>query len=610
MIRTAVSFALACSLVGCVAPVEDVESSSAPIVDGDLGGNPAVVFVQNNRGGYCTGSLIGERVVLTAKHCVQRPFDPGPVRPEEMSVGVGDTFRRLTTVLRVQSISTTPGMYTETARGGVDSSLIGMDVAVMILQAGAPGVTPLEISRESHETLTGETITAVGYGTTPSGEFGTKYTTTGRVTGTTPNLIYVGPVFCQGDSGGPAINEMGTVSGVVSFGAGSCGSGYGAYNAIFPYLDMIDAALTEAGMCLNNGDEVCDGADNDCNGEVDEICTPIGGACDESLECVGLMCQDTPSGRRCTAPCDPLRPDTGCGPDLYCARTSGCEGLCVPIEGAADQPLGTPCTTDSECVSLFCDDPGDGNRRCLAPCEGDAAICLAGEACAANPGDCGGCVDETILAAMRGIGESCDDDEICRSGQCFDDNGRSYCTVDCAMDDDCPDSFHCREGVCASGPRGDLGDPCVSEGDCLMNTFCATQGERSWCTRLCVVEDCPEGFSCVEAGGTVICAPDGGLVGDSCAADAECLTGLCVERGVTGSVCARMCSPETPCSAGFDCERIGDGTESVCVRPLPEVVEEGGGCSVGVSRRPSGGRVIWLALLALVWIGRRRWRDR
>ncbi len=600
--------ALVLTGVACAAPddVSDVAVTEAPIVDGELGGLDAVVLLQNYRsGGLCTGSLIAERVVLTAKHCVQEPFAEGPARPQDIVVGVGDSVRSVTHVLRPQTITTTPGIYTENSQGGLDRSLIGKDVALIVLQSGAPGVEPLPIRRETHTTLRGQTITAIGFGQTPAGRSGVKYTTTGVITAVDTDLIYVGAITCQGDSGGPAITEDGEVAGVVSFGAGDCGTGYGAYNAIENYFDLIDAALLEAGSCLNDGEERCDGADNDCDDAVDETCTALGEACGANFECLGTNCAETSEGQICTAACDPLRPDFGCDPGLYCARTSGCDGLCVPIGmGAQTLGLGTACTFDSQCESLYCADPGDGNMRCLQACRGDAAMCLAGEACAANPGDCGGCVAEEILIADRGIGERCEVSTDCRSGACFEDAGRRYCSRACAGDPDCPDAFHCRDSACVAGPRGDIGEPCAGNGDCVMGTFCATRGSQSWCTRVCGDEECPDGFSCVEAAGTQICAPDLGLLGDACVGNDDCVTDTCATADGE-SVCTRECSSDAPCAPGFECRRVGGGSSTgVCVAPAGET--DGGGCSVSPRRgAPLGLGFIALGAVAL-FLRRRR----
>lgn len=610
MMRLALCALSLCVVLGCAAvPPDDVGSAPAPIVNGTLGGDPAVVVLQNYaNGGLCTGSLIAERVVLTAKHCVQEAFADGPVSPNSMIVGIGDDARRLSRTLRVQSIYTTPGRYTEDSRGGVGRDLVGSDVAVMVLQTGAP-VTPLEIMRESHQSLRGQIITAVGYGQTPSGQVGVKYTAMGRVTGTDSNLIYVGALTCQGDSGGPAITSENLVAGVTSFGAGSCGSGYGAYNAIFPFLDLIDMALMEAGSCLNDGEERCDGSDNDCDDLVDETCTPIGGPCGSDLECVGLTCRETAVGRICTSPCDPLRPDFGCDEGMYCGRTTGCEGYCVPMMGAAALPLDAECTAHDACASLFCGDPGDGRRRCLAPCRGDAGMCLAGEACAANPTECGGCVPAEILFADRGLGEACSTAAECRSGNCLEDAGRSYCTRSCTADADCGSGYHCRDGMlCVSGPRGDVGSPCVTNGDCGDGTFCVTAGERTWCTETCGTEMCPEGFSCVDAGPAMVCAPDLALLGEVCATNEECVTNLCVTRsGSSVSECSQMCSADAPCAPGFECRRTADGATAVCVRPAAETDGGGGGCSVTRSgeRGPIGLWLVGFVAVGLVLFRRR-----
>jgi len=605
MKRQALCALVACALVGCTtAPPDDVAAAEAGIVNGTAGGIDSVVVLQNySSGGLCTGSLISERVVLTAKHCVQEAFEAGPVSPSSMIVGIGDNVRRLSRTLRVQSITATPGMYTIDSRGSIGRELIGTDVAVMILQTGVSGVEPLDILRESHTGLTGQTVTAVGYGRTPSGEVGQKYTAMGRVQGTDARLIYVGALTCQGDSGGPAITEDGVIAGVTSFGAGGCGSGYGAYNAIFPYLDLIDAALNEAGSCLNNGEETCDGADNDCDDLVDETCTPIGGTCSSSDECVGLTCRLTSGGRICTQPCDPLRPDFGCEPGFICERGDGCEGYCVPNDLSADLPLGADCTSNGECGSLYCADPGDGRQRCLQPCRGDEGMCLAGEACAANPGDCAGCVDADILVADRGLGEECSAPEECRSGDCFEDAGRRYCTRACGADSECPDGYHCRDGErCVAGPRGEVGTPCVTSGDCNEGLFCASDGSRSWCTETCD-DDCPDGFACVAAGGTMVCAPDLGLLGDACMTGDECVSNLCVI-----GECSQMCGADAPCAPGFECRRTDDTTAAVCIRPEPLAEEDGGGCSVGArpGRAPVGAGLLGLAVAGLFLLRRRR----
>jgi len=604
------------SIVGCSHPSADmVTSTSHPIVDGTraAGNYPAVVLVLNRAGGMCTGSLIAPRVVLTAKHCVQSAEASEPTAPGYFVVGIGDSLRGLTRSYSVQAVRTTPGVYTS-GRRGLDGALVGIDVALLTLTQGAT-IEPLGIHRENPRNLVRDEVRSVGFGQIPSGSSGVKYHTTTTVSGIMGNVIYSGPTICQGDSGGPLMTLDGEVFGVASFGSGGCGSGLNGYNNVYGFLDMIDEVVADSGACLNNGEEVCDSYDNDCDDAVDEGCADVGDPCADSDDCVGgsdagPTCQDSLAGRICTVACDGLRPAASCTAGFYCAVSSGCEGQCIP-GSAGGRPYDETCEEDTDCMSLKCIDPGDGRRRCLTPCEGDAGRCLAGEACVANPGECGGCVDAEILVALRGLGEPCAADGECRSGICFSDAEEAgYCSRDCDSDEACADGYHCRVGEpprCVRGNREGIGSSCRTNEDCHEGGFCATLNGVSWCTDFCPPVECPDGYSCVDVGDDLgLCAPASGLTGARCETAEDCLSGLCAETA-DGTLCTRYCGPDAPCGPGFECQRTEDGASAICVPSQAEPNRpESGGCAVGQPRSQGAGAWAALLLIGFAWWSRRR----
>lgn len=588
--------ALALGLAGCVA-AGDVGASEQTIVNGTVEtGRPAVVYMYRFDGAACTGAIIAPQVVLTADHCVEG------ASARSIRVYVGSSRGSFTSEHRVSEVRQIPG------GGGIG---IGQpnDVALLVLSAPA-GEEPMEIARDAPTRLRGTTVTAVGFGQTPSGGSGTKLTTTTTVEDVGGGFIFVEPAVCSGDSGGPLIGEDGLIYGVASFiyspdgmTEPRCGSAPGAYNEIHRHLEFIDEVLRDTGVCVPRGDEVCNGEDDDCDGTVDEGCTPLGEACESGSECVGGFCDETIAGRVCTSECDPMRPELGCGPGFYCAA-DGCEGRCVP-GNPGELPHGAECTSNTECASLFCVDPGDGERRCLEPCRSDAGLCLAGEVCTAPSGGCGACVPSAIFGGSRGLGEPCEGDGQCRGDMvCRESGDIRECASSCSEASACAAGFECREGLCIRDRRQGVGGVCLDHADCPA-AVCAAQGERRWCTVQCGgPEDCPSGFDCVPGGGTMVCAPMLALEGEACASDAECASGLCLVSGEEG-VCTSLCSGEDACAAGLECRRTEDGMRSVCLAPARPAESGGGGCSAS---HPGGGAA-WLAglLLALgLALARRR----
>lgn len=588
--------------LGCMAAPVDVSTES--IVGGAREtAYPSVYFMYRLDGAACTAALISPRVVLTARHCVVNSAGTAAASPSLFRLYRGTDERTFDAEYRVSRVEIIPGSTDDLMNGRAE------DVALLVLASASPDA-PYDIARErTAGSITGEESMAVGFGQRPSGGSGTKYRVATTVTQYYQGLIFVDPTVCSGDSGGPLIGPDGLVYGVASFiyspdgrSQPRCGTAPGAYNEIHRHVEWINGVIESVGDGCFPEDEICDGIDNDCNEQVDEVCSALGEACEDSAVCVGGLCAATPAGTVCTQACDPMRPTIGCPPSFYCASTAGsCDGFCVPGTLAA-APLETLCSADTECASGLCRDPGDGRRRCLDPCRGDRGDCLDGDVCVAADGACSVCIDAGTFTGPRGLGEVCMNDAECRSGLCVLRDGVGECATPCGAG--CGEGFACVNGSCLVQRDQPVGGPCLSSDDCALGAVCAAQGDSRWCTAICSEDaPCPLGFQCVPAGDNMICAPVGGLVGEACMADAECSTGMCRD-----GACTLPCSSELRCGPGFLCEALADGTRA-CFAPDPPPAS--GGCAVAshtASSSDRGGVAAGLAALALGFVLARRER--
>ena len=128
---------------------------------------PFVVAVYDREGdeSYCTGSVIADKWVLTASHCVFHFDDEGsPIafaKPEEVAIGTGYLARHKSSAKKVITVK---NIYTYTKN--VDPSL-SHDIALLELNESAE-VTPVEIPQTDtafpNLKASFQAATAIGYG--------------------------------------------------------------------------------------------------------------------------------------------------------------------------------------------------------------------------------------------------------------------------------------------------------------------------------------------------------------------------------------------------------------------------------------------------------------
>lgn len=222
------------------APLADRPPAPQPIYGGSVvpaGTWKEVVAIEVLESGYlCTGTLLADRLVVTAAHCLETATNPGKIR-----VSVGDTLPEATFRTYAASFGVHPDFCgdTETCKQDVH------DFAWIRLVDPAP-VQPANILLRQDEwdaaIAEGAPVTLVGYGEDEKHLQGVKRiaeTTITAVSSTGQEFRAGGEGIdsCQGDSGGPAfvtVDGKVLLAGVVSRGY-ACGEG-GFYGVPYTVL--------------------------------------------------------------------------------------------------------------------------------------------------------------------------------------------------------------------------------------------------------------------------------------------------------------------------------------------------------------------------------------
>ncbi len=278
--------------------------------------------------------------------------------------------------------------------------------------------------------------------------------------------------------------------------------------------------------------EICDGVDNDCDGEVDE--DPAQSLCDDGIKCNGVEVCDAGECRG-GEPVDCTHLDGAC----YTGICQEKDGSCAQrvVEDGTSCEDGNFCTVEGICAQGVCESsPRD--------CSG------AGDQC--NEGICDAQAEECVPRPLADD-TACDDGLFCTVSDSCQDGVCEGNTRDCSAEDD-----QCNDGVCDEQAGACVPEPVADDSPCDDGQYCT------------VGESCQQG-QCTGGSPRECSALGGSCRSGTCDEQLDSCTGDPLPDG-TACTNSQFCTVNDECQAGScvagdprDCSAAGDQcNDGVC----------------------------------------------